>query len=327
VFFFVLRSVFIIFAAQQRRGNSFSQDCWQTTMNYQELKRQLMQRYDDSEAAAVARYLLEMKYGLSMADVACGGVEDLDSNVLTTDVTRLLNSEPVQYVVGEAEFCGRRFIVRPGVLIPRPETEELCQWILSALNASPLLGKASILDIGTGSGCIAVTLAAELPNASVSAWDISERALAVARENTDRLGIPVKFEKQDILHYSLLTREGSFSAAAMKAAEPSGGGAPFSLIVSNPPYVCRSEAAQMEPHVLEHEPHEALFVPDDDALLFYRVIAHLGLQLLQPGGWLYFEINPLYANDLVSLMEEMGYADVETRQDQFGKTRMLRGRK
>ena len=279
-----------------------------------------MQRYDDSEAAAVARYLLEMKYGLSMADVACGGVEQLDDNALTADVTRLLSGEPVQYVVGEAEFCGRRFIVRPGVLIPRPETEELCHWILSALDASPFLGKASILDIGTGSGCIAVTLAAELPNASVSAWDISERALAVARENADRLGVPVKFEKQDILHYSLPTGEGRGVALDC-------GLSPFSLIVSNPPYVCRSEAAQMEPHVLEHEPHEALFVPDDDALLFYRVIARLGLQLLQSGGWLYFEINPLYADDLMSLMKEMGYADVEMRQDQFGKTRMIRGRK
>ena len=289
-------------------------------MKYQELKRQLMQRYDDSEAAAVARYLLEMKYGLSMADVACGGVEKLDCSALMKDVTRLLNGEPVQYVVGEAEFCGRRFIVRPGVLIPRPETEELCHWILSALNTSPFLGKASILDIGTGSGCIAVTLAAELPNASVSAWDVSDEALVIANENATRLGVSVKFEKQDVLHYSLPTGEGWGGA-------PDSGPAPFSLIVSNPPYVCRSEAAQMEPHVLEHEPHEALFVPDDDALLFYRVIAHLGLQLLQPGGWLYFEINPLYANDLVSLMKEMGYADVETRQDQFGKTRMIRGRK
>ena len=279
-----------------------------------------MQRYDDSEAAAVARYLLEMKYGLSMADVACGGVEDLDSNTLMTDVTRLLNGEPVQYVVGEAEFCGRRFIVRPGVLIPRPETEKLCQWILSALNTSPFLGKASTLDIGTGSGCIAVTLAAELPETSVLAWDVSDEALVIANENATRLGVSVIFEKQDVLHYSLPTGEGRSEA-------PDCGLSPFSLIVSNPPYVCRSEAAQMDPHVLEHEPHEALFVPDDDALLFYRVIAHLGLQLLQPGGWLYFEINPLYANDLVSLMKEMGYADVETRQDQFGKTRMIRGRK
>ena len=289
-------------------------------MKYQELKRQLVQRYDDSEAAAVARYLLEMKYGLSMVDVACGGVEKLDCSALTTDVTRLLNGEPVQYVVGEAEFCGRRFIVRPGVLIPRPETEELCQWILSALNASPFLGKASILDIGTGSGCIAVTLAAELPEASVSAWDVSDEALVIANENATRLGVSVKFEKQDVLHYSLPTGEGWGGAS-------DSGPAPFSLIVSNPPYVCRSEAAQMEPHVLEHEPHEALFVPDDDALLFYRVIARLGLQLLQAGGWLYFEINPLYADDLMSLMMEMGYTDVETRQDQFGKTRMIRGRK
>lgn len=283
-------------------------------MNYQELKRQLMQRYDGSEAAAVARYLLEIKYGLTIADVACGGVDQLDEDVLAVDVARLLNGEPVQYVVGEAEFFGRRFVVRPGVLIPRPETEELCQWILSADHASASgEGKRgiSILDIGTGSGCIAVTLAADLPMASVFAWDISERALTIARENACRHAVNVQLEKHDVL-----APLPSFSCETT-----------FSLIVSNPPYVCRSEAAQMEPHVLEHEPHEALFVPDDDALLFYRVIARLGLQLLLPGGWLYFEINPLYADDIVSLMREMEYTDVETRRDQFGKTRMIRGRR
>ena len=279
-----------------------------------------MQRYDDSEAAAVARYLLEMKYGLSMADVACGGVEQLDDNALTADVTRLLSGEPVQYVGGEAEFYGRRFIVRPGVLIPRPETEELCHWILSTLNTSPFLGKASILDIGTGSGCIAVTLAAELPNASVSAWDVSDEALVIANENATRLGVSVKFEKQDVLHYSLPTGEG-------RGGAPDCGLSPFSLIVSNPPYVCRSEVAQMEPHVLEHEPHEALFVPDDDALLFYRVIAHLGLQLLQLGGWLYFEINPLYAEALRSLLVSLGYEAVTIREDIYGKQRFATARK
>ena len=277
-------------------------------MTYQELKKRLQQQYGDGEATAVARYLVELKYGLSMADVACGGVETLDNSALAADVARLLDGEPVQYVVGEAEFCGRRFIVRPGVLIPRPETEELCRWILED-NGLWSEG-CEILDIGTGSGCIAVTLAAELPKAAVTAWDISETALAIARENADRIGIPVKFENQDIIHYSLPTGEGGTS---------------FSLIVSNPPYVCRNEAEQMEAHVLEHEPHEALFVPDDDALVFYRAICRFGQHALLPGGWLYFEINPLYAEDLFALMSEMGYVDVETRQDQFGKTRMIRG--
>lgn len=277
-------------------------------MTYQELKKRLQQRYSDGEATAVARYLVEIKYGLLMADVACGGVETLDDAALAADIARLLESEPVQYVVGEAEFCGRRFFVRPGVLIPRPETEELCRWILED-NGLWSEG-CEILDIGTGSGCIAVTLAAELPKAAVTAWDISETALAIARENADRLGIQVKFENQDIIHYSLSTGEG---------------GASFSLIVSNPPYVCRSEAEQMEAHVLEHEPHEALFVPDDDALVFYRAICRLGQHALLPGGWLYFEINPLYSDELMALMSEMGYVDVETRQDQFGKTRMIRG--
>ena len=275
-------------------------------MTYQELKKRLQQRYSDGEATAVARYLVEMKYGLSMADVACGGVETLDEATLANDVERLLDGEPVQYVVGEAEFCGRRFVVRPGVLIPRPETEELCHWILEGRGA--WREGCRILDIGTGSGCIAVTLAAELPKAAVMAWDISEAALAVARENADRLDISIKFEKQDIFQYSLLT------------------GAPFSLIVSNPPYVCRSEAEQMEAHVLEHEPHEALFVPDDDALVFYRAICRLAQHVLLPGGWLYFEINPLYADELMALMSEMGFVDMETRQDQFGKTRMIRSR-
>ena len=278
-------------------------------MTYQELKKRLQQRYSDGEATAVARYLVEMKYGLSMADVACGGVETLDEATLANDVERLLDSEPVQYVVGEAEFCGRRFVVRPGVLIPRPETEELCRWILEERGS--WREECGILDIGTGSGCIAVTLAAELPKAAVMAWDISEAALAVARENAKRHGVSVKLEKHNVL--APIPSEGS-------------GEAPFSLIVSNPPYVCRSEAEQMEAHVLEHEPHEALFVPDDDALVFYRAICRLAQHVLLPDGWLYFEINPLYADELMALMSEMGFVDVETRQDQFGKTRMIRGR-
>jgi len=311
-------------------------------MTYQELRRRLADRYAEGEAGAVARYLLEMKYGLSMVDVACGGCEALDESALQDDLRRLACGEPVQYVVGEAEFCGRRLRVAPGVLIPRPETEELCRWILSSLADcdsvySPLFAKeksplptgegrggARILDIGTGSGCIALTLAAELPQAKVTAWDISDDALAIARDNAARLGISVRFERQDVLRYSLPAVENPSEASL---AGECLWGTPFCLIVSNPPYICRQEAAAMEPHVLEHEPHVALFVPDDDALLFYRAIARLGLQALSPGGWLYFEINPLYADPLVVLLGDMGYDHIESRTDQFGKVRFVRARK
>jgi len=168
-------------------------------MKYQELKNRLAKRYGAAEAAAVVRYLLEMKYGLSMVDVACGKTETLDELQLSADLQRLENGEPVQYVVGEAEFFGRRLHVNPSVLIPRPETEELVSWCLELRNDSDLSNHPAILDIGTGSGCIACTLAAEWPEAKVSAWDISEEALQVARENAERLQVHVLFEQRDAL--------------------------------------------------------------------------------------------------------------------------------
>ena len=273
-------------------------------MTNQELWRPLTAVYDEREAQAVARMVLEVHFGLTMAEVLCGQMPD--ERELRQIQQRLLAGEPVQYVIGEAEFGGRRFCVASGVLIPRPETYELCQWVSNRGERREERGEKEerILDIGTGSGCIACTLAAELPEAEVTAWDISEDALAIARENAKRTHVYVSFEQVDVLHSPPISR--------------------YDLIVSNPPYICQQEAEAMERHVLDHEPHQALFVPDDDPLLFYRAIAQYGSHALTPGGSLFFEINPLYATELSALLSAMSYHDIEIRNDQFGKPRMIK---
>ena len=278
-------------------------------MTYQELWRPLTAVYDQREAQSVARMVLEMRFGLTLADVLCGQMPD--ECELQQIQQRLLAGEPVQYVIGEAEFGGRRFRVAPGVLIPRPETYELCQWVSNRGERREERGEKEerILDIGTGSGCIACTLAAELPEAEVTAWDISEEALAIARENARRTQVHVSFEQVDILDPRLI------------AASPQNR---YQVIVSNPPYICQKEQATMERHVLDHEPHLALFVPDDDQLLFYRAIARYASHALTPGGSLYFEINPLYATELSALLSAMSYHDIALKNDQFGKPRMIK---
>ena len=278
-------------------------------MTYQELWRPLTAVYDQREAQSVARMVLEMRFGLTLADVLCGQMPD--ECELQQIQQRLLAGEPVQYVIGEAEFGGRRFRVAPGVLIPRPETYELCQWVSNRGERREERGEKEerILDIGTGSGCIACTLAAELPEAEVTAWDISEEALAIARENARRTQVHVSFEQVDILDPRLI------------AASPQNR---YQVIVSNPPYICQKEQATMERHVLDHEPHLALFVPDDDPLLFYRAIARYASHALTPGGSLYFEINPLYATELSALLSAMSYHDIALKNDQFGKPRMIK---
>ena len=280
-------------------------------MRYRDLWQRLLSLYDEREAKAIVRLVLEERFGLTLAEML-GDIEIRDNRYkigeeeLENMMRRLEQGEPVQYVLGEAWFCGRRFHVEHGVLIPRPETEMLVEW---AMEDERLKikdeGLIDVLDIGTGSGCIAISLALGLPSASVVAWDVSDAALRIARANAEQLGAEVSFVKQDAL------------AAPDDIAR-------WDVIVSNPPYVCASEAAQMEPHVLEHEPHEALFVPNNDALLFYRAIARYACRALKPGGRLFFEINPLYATELSSLLKSMGFADVELRDDQFGKCRMAK---
>jgi len=275
-------------------------------MTYRQLWQRLVPVYGKGEAQAIARLIYEVRYGLTLSDLLMGRDSNVPQDELEQIAIRLERQEPVQYILGQAEFCGRTFMVNKHVLIPRPETEELCQWIIAA-------DATNILDIGTGSGCIAITLAAEMPEAEVTAWDISEEALKVAKENAKRTNVHVKFEQVDALH---LTSDICHQTSDV-----------FDLIVSNPPYICNKERVAMETNVLEHEPHTALFVPDDDPLLFYRAIAQYGQTALKEGGWLYFEINPLYAEDLRAILSKMSYYDIEIKEDQYGKQRMIRAKR
>ena len=280
-------------------------------MTYQELCKSLASRYPEREAKAVIRYLLEVGYGLSMADIISGAAESIPSDEMGKKLRRLLNGEPVQYVIGKAVFGGRIFRVTPDVLIPRPETYELCQWVKEKEREERREERDySILDIGTGSGCIAITLALDMPQAKVEAWDISADALTVARENAQELQAKVKFEQVDVL-----------------SSLPAQGGLGWVSIISNPPYICQKEAVEMEQHVLDHEPHQALFVPDEDPLLFFRAIARLGQKALHKDGRLYFEINPAYHQELTEMLDKMGYSEIETRKDLFGKNRMIKAKR
>ena len=274
-------------------------------MTYQQLWHRIAKVYGDNEAQAIARLIYEVRYGLTLSDLLMGRDSGVPQDELEQIALRLERQEPVQYVLGQADFCGRTFVVNEHVLIPRPETAELCQWIIAT-------DATHILDIGTGSGCIAITLAAEMPEAEVTAWDISEEALKVAEENAKRTHIHVSFEQVDVLH---LPSDISHLTSA------------FDLIVSNPPYICNKEHETMEANVLEHEPHTALFVPDDDPLLFYRAIAEYGQTALKDDGWLYFEMNPLYAEALREMLSKMSYHDITLNNDQYGKQRMIRAQK
>lgn len=275
-------------------------------MTYRQLWQRLVPVYGEGEAQAIARLIYEVRYGLTLSDLLMGRDSSVPQDELEQIAIRLERQEPVQYILGQAEFCGRMFVVNKHVLIPRPETAELCQWIIAA-------DATNILDIGTGSGCIAITLALDIPNSQVTAWDISADALAVARENARRHNVHVSFEQVDALH---LTSDICHQTSDV-----------FDLIVSNPPYICNKERETMEANVLEHEPHTALFVPNDDPLLFYRAIAQYGQTALKEGGWLYFEINPLYAESLQDMLSKMSYHDITLNNDQYGKQRMIRAKR
>ena len=273
-------------------------------MNYEELCQRLSRIYDAGEAKALVRWVLDVRFGLSMADIYCGKVTQLSANdqaELEKIMQRLEKAEPVQYVLGVADFCDRQFFVAPGVLIPRPETAELCRFIEKD-------GGGDILDIGTGSGCIAITLALDVDNSQVTAWDISEDALGIARHNAQTLGAKVKFEKRDALALEVESDR-------------------WDVIVSNPPYICRKEADEMDENVLKYEPVTALFVPDDDPLLFYRHIMDYAVSALKQGGRLYYEINPIYADSIVDSLLALDFVDVAKFDDQYGKTRFIKATK
>lgn len=279
-----------------------------STSLYHDTVHRLSGVYPQGEATALARMLFEVRFGLSLVDVFMGKDNELSSNQrseLENIMVRLLKNEPIQYVLGETEFCGLTLKVAPGVLIPRPETAELVAWIAEASEHDG----QRVLDVGTGSGCIALSLAKM--GFVVEACDISDEALAIARDNAECLGLKVGFVRKDILQTS---------------GDENLSYAPYDVVVSNPPYICHSEAESMGQNVLAYEPHTALFVPDDDPLLFYRAIAEFATQYLVKGGWLYFEINRAYAEQTVEMMCDKGFVDIEVRRDQFGNERMVRGR-
>ncbi len=272
------------------------------------LQRRLEKVMDAGEARAVMLLLFEELCGLTTADVLMGKADEIpaaDLARMEEAVCRVEAGEPVQYVTGRTLFCGMVMEVNPAVLIPRPETEEL---VGRVEHENSQMKGAKVLDIGTGSGCIALALKNAFPDADVTGWDISAKALEVACGNASRNALDVKFEMQDIFH-----------AQPQEEA--------FDIIVSNPPYVCRREAEDMEPHVLNYEPHSALFVPDDKPLIYYDAIARFAIKALRQGGGLYFEVNRAYAFDVAQLLEDCGFININVHNDQFGNPRIVETRR
>lgn len=297
-------------------------------MTYHDICQRLTPLYGPQEAKAMTRMLLEDLFSLSFADILCGATEhlsDADTLLLQQSVARLLDAEPLQYVTGTAFFCGHPFHVAPGVLIPRPETE----WMVDTAVGIATASAPRILDIGTGSGCIATSISLALADkhCHTEAWDISEDALRIATDNAERLGADVKFRRRDALRL-----EEDFSAeenqgGAEVQSDTNAAAESWNIIVSNPPYICNREAADMHANVLRHEPHLALFVPDTDPLLFYRAIARYAMRSLRKGGWLLFECNTLYAHDTAQMAADMGFAKSVVEDDCFGKPRFVKAQK
>jgi len=278
---------------------------------YQQLWQSLTPLYEAGEAQAIVRTVLDVKYGMTLTDIIGGKVNELsaDEGIKVEEIiARLQKGEPVQYVLGQADFAGRTFHVEPGVLIPRPETAELCDWIVET-QASPY---PRIVDLCTGSGCIAITLNLNIPNSSVVGLDISEKAVEIATNNAKVLGSEAIFRVVDV--FDLLQMSKEDKKDNLRA----------DIIVSNPPYICEKEKAGMEKNVLDYEPDIALFVPDEDPLKFYRAIAELAFNQLRRDGMLYFEINPLYEKEMREMLEGFGFRGIETKEDAFGKKRMIR---
>lgn len=270
-----------------------------------QIREALHGNYPDAEALSLAKMLLVDVFGFSTLELYGGkdrSFSEKDQTLLNDIVRRLCKNEPIQYIIGIEYFKGLAFEVNGNVLIPRPETQELVDWILEDYCSHDA---CRILDIGTGSGCIPVSLAYFLSQAEVESWDISEGALEVARRNGERNGVKVSFRRQDV-----------FEDVSCSAC--------YDIMVSNPPYITEKEKADMDANVLDWEPGVALFVPDASPLLFYERIARLGLELLKPGGSLYFEINRAYGQDVCSMLEGLGYVHVTLRKDTFGNDRMVK---
>lgn len=293
-------------------------------MTYDDIWRRLAGVYDQREARAVARMLVEEKFSLSFADIICGGIEalpDADKQWIEAAVKRLEQGEPIQYVLGWAWFGGLKFNVRSGVLIPRPETE----WLVDNICAHPAPSNdrpLRILDIGTGSGCIALSIKQRLPETYVEAWDISTEALSIAADNARSLGLDVVWRQQDALNITPNVLSTTPNDNSVVPDSPL-----WDVIVSNPPYICERERTDMARNVLEHEPSTALFVPDTDPLLFYRAITRYAVGSLNEGGRLLFECNTLYAGDTARMMADEGMTATQVYDDCFGKPRFAVGKR
>ena len=286
---------------------------------------QLEPIYASDEANALIMILLEHYFNIDRVKMALEPDLRLSESELLTlhfAVKELLKNKPVQYVIGETEFCGMRFFVNENVLIPRPETQELVEKLAvssyqfssfrpkrSGVEKSP--ANVSILDIGTGSGCIAISLAKLIPNSDVTAVDVSEKAIEVARKNAENNGVKVHFVLDDILepqNPNLIDNQ-------------------FDIIVSNPPYVCESEKSEIRANVLEHEPSTALFVPDSDPLIFYRKILEFAQKALKPNGQIWFEINEKFGKETAELCHSKGFKNIEIIKDFRGKERVVRAQR
>ncbi|MDR1153885.1 MAG: peptide chain release factor N(5)-glutamine methyltransferase [Bacteroidales bacterium] len=275
-----------------------------------EIRQQLAGRYPETEMESFVRILFGYYPGISPAQVHLSQDSELPSGAekqIRTAVGELKKYRPLQYILGETEFYGLKFELTPDVLIPRPETEELTDWVIRQYNGSAGL---TLVDMGTGSGCIAVALAANLPDATVWAVDVSDAALAIAQKNAVKNAVNVNFLSGDVLKGGRL----GFKPGSLD------------VVVSNPPYVTPSEKQQMLPNVLEYEPHLALFTPEDDPFVFYGHIAAFGLKCLKDGGRMFFEINEASAKGVEDILKQNGYSDIILRKDMNGKWRMVSAR-
>lgn len=271
--------------------------------------QELASLYDEYETESFFYIILEDFHHMKRVDLALNPTFELSPELLLqweNVVAQLKEQRPIQYILGETEFYGLPFYVNEHTLIPRPETEELVDWIIKESKVKNQKAEFKILDIGTGTGCIAISLAKNLPNAKVFAMDVSDKALTVAKRNAERNNVDITFIHQSVLETNDL-------------------GETFDIIVSNPPYVRNLEKEEIKKNVLDYEPHLALFVEDNDALLFYRKITELAKINLAENGQLYFEINQYLGNEMVQLLQQHNFKDVELRKDIYGNDRMISG--
>ena len=286
-----------------------------------ETRRQLSGKYPDTEIDSFIRILFMQYLNMTAVEIHLSQEREvfpeIDRQILTA-VGEFAKFRPIQYITGKTEFYGLQFELTPDVLIPRPETEELVDWIIQNSkfgNRKSEIGnqksKINIIDIGTGSGCIAVALKANLPDADVRAIDVSEPALSVARRNAAKNSVKINFIQLDIL-------TGDLKCFVDNSLD---------VIVSNPPYVTPSEKDEMQPNVLEYEPHCALFTPEDDPLIFFKRIAILGIKILKDGGKIFFEINERYHLEVANILKQHGFSEISPRKDINGKWRMISARK